>query len=56
VSLLVQVYFWLLLFEDKFDSELPLTKRAPITANHEYFTQLKLDYNETSTLLLGCKQ
>ncbi len=36
--------------EDKFDAKLPLTKRAPVTANHEYYTQLELNYNKTLTL------
>ena len=36
--------------EDKFDAKLPLTKRAPVTSNSEYYTQLELNYNETLLL------
>jgi hypothetical protein len=32
--------------EDKFDVKLPLTKRAPVTSNSEYYTQLALNYDE----------
>jgi hypothetical protein len=33
--------------EDKFKDKFPLAKRAPITSNHEYYSQLKLKYDET---------
>jgi hypothetical protein len=36
--------------EDKFDAKRPLTKRAPVTSNSEYYTQLELNYNETLLL------
>jgi hypothetical protein len=36
--------------EDKFDAKFPLTNRGPVTANHEYYTQLELNYNETLIL------
>ncbi len=35
---------------DNFDVKLPLTKRAPVTSNHEYYTQLEVNYNETLLL------
>jgi hypothetical protein len=33
--------------EIKCDAKLPLIKRAPVTSNSEYYTQLELNYHET---------